>query len=304
MTDVSIIYVNYKTGQLILDSIRTVKKQTQGICYEMIVVDNQSGDDSLSLIKEAYPEVIGIQAPANLGFGRACNLGVEMAQGKCLLFLNPDTLLMNNAIAVLYRHLQSSPKIGACGGNLYDENGKPANSFGRKFPSYRQALLSIFYLPALNLKASKSHYFNFTNKPLEVAVISGADLMVKKSVVDETGAFDPDFFMNSEDAEWCYRIKKAGYKIVSVPDAKIIHLEGRAPYISQSRLSLVYEGDFIYFDKINGKGGAKKIYRLTQLKNNLRIFQFTLLRNKQKMIYWKMKSRTNKAAFLLFEKNR
>lgn len=300
MMDVSIIYVNYKTHELILNSIQTVKGQTKNIDYEIIVVDNHSEDDSLSIIKSHYQEVICIQSSDNIGFGRANNLGLEVAQGKCIIFLNPDTLLLNNAIGILYQQLKSSSSVGACGGNLYDENNNPTHSLGRKFPSYMQEVLSIFYLPSFSLKAPKSYYFNFTNKPLEVAVITGADLMVKKSVLEETDAFDPDFFLNSEEVELCYRIKKAGYKIISFPNAKIIHLEGRSSYISQSRLHFLYEGTFIYFNKIFGKGGAKKIYRLTQLKNNIRIFQFTILRNIRKIDYWKMKRQTNKETFSYF----
>jgi GT2 family glycosyltransferase len=301
--DVSIIYVNYKTHELILNSIQTVKRQTKDIDYEIIVVDNHSEDDSLPIIKNSYPDVICVQSADNIGFGRANNLGLEVAQGECILFLNPDTLLLNNAIEILCRHLQSSEQIGACGGNLYDENKNPANSFSRKFPSYAQELLSILYLQPFCLKANKSYCFNYTNQALEVALVIGADLMVKKTVLEEAGAFDPDFFLNFEEIELCYRIRKVGYKIVSFPDAMIMHLEGRSSYISQSRLFFLYQGEFIYFNKIFGKNGAKIIYCLTQLKNNIRIFQFSLLRNKEKMDYWRMKKKTNEEAFRPFEEN-
>jgi len=295
--NVSVIYVNYKTCNLILDSLRSVKELTKDISYEIIVVDNHSGDDSLSVIKEKYPEVFCIESPENIGFGRANNLGIQVAQGECILFLNPDTLLMNNAIAILYRFLQSSGQTGACGGNLYDENERPTSSFGRSFPSFGQELASIFYLPSFYLKSSRSQFFNHTDKPLDVAFITGADLMVKKEILEKVGAFDPDFFLNYEETELCYRIQRAGFKIMSVPEAKIIHLEGRAPYISKSHLYYFYQGTFIFFSKKDGKKGAKKIFRYIQLKNNIRIIQFTLLRNKRKISYWKMKKETAGEAF-------
>jgi len=301
--NVSIIYVNYKTPELVRNSIRSVKEKTKGISYEIIVVDNHSEDNSLQAIKDEYPDVICIQAKENLGFGRANNLGIEIAKGECVFFLNPDTLLINNAIEILYRSLSSSDSIGACGGNLYDENHCPTNSFSRKFTSYWQELLSIVYIPPICLKYPRSQFFNHTEKPLDVAVIIGADLMVKREVLDKVGLFDPDFFLNAEESELCYRIKKAGYSIVSFPEAKIIHLEGRASYISKSRLYFLYEGTFIYCNKLKGKTNAKRMYHAIRLKNSIRIFQFRLLFNRKKIDYWKMKQQTLKQAYNTFVKN-
>ena len=92
---ISIVYVNYKTASLVIDSIKSVKENTTGVDYEIIVVDNASGDYSLDLIRKQYPEVICIQADDNLGFGKANNLALDQAKGDCILFLNPDTLLLN-----------------------------------------------------------------------------------------------------------------------------------------------------------------------------------------------------------------
>lgn len=301
--NVSVIYVNYKTSELIKDSIRSVMRHTVGINYEIIVVDNHSEDDSIDSIQKEFPEVITIVAPDNLGFGRANNLGIDKAQGECVFFLNPDTLLRNNAISLLYHFLMSHEEVGACGGNLFDETGQPTTSFSLQFPSISELYFSIFYLSVHTFKQPRSLYFNHTGGPLEVASIIGADLMVKKSVLDKTGAFDPDFFLNYEETELCYRIHKAGYRIVSVPEAEIIHFEGRSNYIKQSRLFFLYEGQYIYFYKKGGFKTAKKVYRLTQLKNRIRILQFHILYNKRKIEYWKMKSETNLRAFESFKKD-
>jgi len=295
--NVSIIYVNYKTGELMLNSIRSVKELTEGINYEIIVVDNHSDDNLLSVIKEKYPEIICIESPENIGFGRANNLGIEIAQGECILFLNPDTLLINNAIAILYRVLESSEQIGACGGNLHDENKQATFSFYRKAPSLTQTALSIFRLSEIYLNAPRSRFFNNTGKPLEVASIIGADLMVKKNVLDKTGLFDPDFFLYAEEIELCYRIKQFGYKILSVPDAKIIHLEGKSPGTSKSRQFLQFQSYFRLFKKLYGEKSVKYIYWFTQLKNYRMLTQCTLLRNREKINYWKMKKETAKEAF-------
>ena len=103
--NISIVYVNYKTARLILDSIKSVKEKTEDVDYEIIVVDNASGDGSLELIQKQYPEVICVQADENMGFGRANNLGMTYASGDCILFLNPDTILRNDAIDKLYAYV-------------------------------------------------------------------------------------------------------------------------------------------------------------------------------------------------------
>ena len=291
---ISIVYVNYKTASLVIDSIKSVKENTTGVDYEIIVVDNASGDYSLDLIRKQYPEVICIQADDNLGFGKANNLALDQAKGDCILFLNPDTLLLNNALFELYSFLRSSYKIGACGGNLYDEDNKPTTSFSRKYPSFFWELLSIMYISPISLSHPRSIFFNVSNKPIRVASIVGADLMVRKSVLSQVGAFAPEFFMNYEETELCHRIHKAKFDIYSVPLAKITHLEGRASYIKQSRLYFLYEGKYIYFRKVYGISGCRLIFAITQLKSYIRILQFLLLGNSERRSYWKMKLETNR----------
>lgn len=110
--NISIVYVNYKTARLILDSIKSVKEKTEDVDYEIIVVDNASGDGSLELIQKQYPEVICVQADENMGFGRANNLGMTYASGDCILFLNPDTILRNDAIDKLYAYLIEHLMLG------------------------------------------------------------------------------------------------------------------------------------------------------------------------------------------------
>lgn len=299
--DVSIIYVNYKTADLIIDSIRSVKEHTTGIDYEIIVVDNCSEDHSLEKIEMVYPDVYTLQSSENVGFGRANNKGIKEAKGECVFFLNPDTLLRNNAIFILFRYLKENEVVGACGGNLYDESGQPTTSYSRRFPTVWQEFFAIFYLSVSSLRHPRSEYFNYTGKPMNVASIIGADLMVRKEVLDRTGVFDPTFFLNYEETELCYRIHKAGYKIMSVPAAEIVHFEGRSSYINQSRLFFLYEGQYIYFLKKGGPKETKRMYQVCQLKNNIRIFQFLLLRNKKKIAYWTMKKETNIASYKHFK---
>lgn len=218
--DVSIIIVNYNTASMTMECIDSVFRLTEGISYEVILVDNASTDNSKELFSKD-DRITYIYNDENLGFGRANNIAIEISRGRNILFLNSDTLLINNAIRILSDYLDSHPKTGACGGNLYNRNGDPEHSFQKLRPSLWSELDALF---EGKLLLGKNTDHNFSNTPFGVSYICGADLMVKSDVLKLTGAFDPVFFMYYEEAELCYRIRRKGFEIDSVPAAKITHL--------------------------------------------------------------------------------
>lgn len=222
--DVSVIMVNYNTCEMTMNAIKSILEKTTDISYEIIVVDNGSTDRSKEIF-ENDSRISYIYSEKNLGFGRANNLGLKIAKGRNILFLNTDTLLLNNAVKILSDYIDSDDKIGVCGGNLYSKEGKPAVSFERFFPG---PLKTLNYLTKGFLYKSifRNISFNHSSHPIEVAYVCGADMMVKRSVLDECGSFSPQYFMYYEETDLCRRIKKSGKRIRVVPDAKIIHLEG------------------------------------------------------------------------------
>lgn len=244
--EVSVIIVNYNTAYLLDNCISSLEEKITGLNFEIIVVDNASSDDSVDLMKKKYPLVKLIESKANLGFGRANNLGASFATGKYLFLLNTDTLMINNAIKVLFdfMELETSKSIGACGGNLFHENLEPNFSYSLVFPS----LKGIFAYRSRLSFLQNNEYFNNTNKVKDVCIIIGADLFIRKQVFDNLGGFDSTFFMYVEDGELCYRIKKNNFKIVSVPDAKIIHLQGKSSS-NVFKLKMEFTGYLIYFRK-------------------------------------------------------
>lgn len=225
--DVSIIIVNYNTKELTAQTINSVYKMTRGISFEVILVDNASIDGSKDYF-QTDNRINYIYSEENLGFGRANNLGLSIAKGRNILFLNPDTVLINNAIKILSDYIDQHNNVGACGGNLYNEDMKPAISYRRVFPGILDELSYLFFHIPEKLFCRKSRIHNYTNKPLNVANISGADLMVKKCVLNKVGYFSPVYFMYYEETDLCFRISKARYRIVSVPTARIQHLEGKS----------------------------------------------------------------------------
>ncbi len=223
--DASIIIVNYNTKEITRSCIESVIENTHNLDYEIILVDNASLDGSRELFS-GYPNITYLYLNENIGFGRANNRALGLAQGRNIFFLNSDTLLRNNAVKILSDYLDSQPLAGACGGNLFNTDGNPAYSYCKWFPSIKDQLDCLLRRVFTRLLYKGSFCFNNTGKPMEVAYVTGADLMVPRKVLDECGAFDSHFFLYFEETELCHRIKTNGYKLFSVPEAEIFHFEG------------------------------------------------------------------------------
>ena len=277
--DVSVIIVNYKTVPLILNCLESLRVKTAGITYEVIVVDNNSGDDFQVRIQEHFPDVLCLPLPENVGFGRANNEGLRIAKGRNILFLNPDTVLLNNAVKILSDYLDAHPMVGACGGNLYDEEMNPAHS-------YRMYLPSLFWEVNIFLHGfpekvvwGRNAQFNHTDSPLKVGFVTGADMMVPYRVLKLTGSFSPKFFMYYEDPELCFRIRKNGFDVVSVPAAEIMHLEQKsfkADEINTRRL-LIFETSYSLYHSLHTPLFQR---RLIQILRMCRLYSKRLLSGK------------------------
>lgn len=267
--DVSVIIVNYNTLKLTKNTIDSIFEKTEGLSYEIILVDNASTDGSVEYFEKNYKnKIIFIKNNKNLGFGRANNKGIEIAKGKYIFFLNSDTLLINNAIKILFNYMEKNIKCGICGGNLYSINLEPTHSYLRVLPNISFEISDTFnYLKKLYKKiVNKRDDFNYSELPLEVGYITGADLFIRKKILKDIGNFDEDFFMYSEEAELTYRVKQRGYQIISVPQAKIIHLEGKSSKISLKKLKIYLEGKYCYYYKIYGLEKCEQLYKIMILK--------------------------------------
>lgn len=251
--DVSIIIVNYNTSKLINDCIESIIKLTNGVTYEIIVVDNNTEDLS-EVIKEASNPIVRlIQLPENVGFGRANNEGFKMSQGRNLFCLNPDTLLLNNAVKILSDYLDTHPECGACGGNLYDENLKPSLSFRRILPGIFWEVNELLNIIPEKLLWNKNRIYNTSNRAINVGYVTGADLMIKSVLFESLNGFSTAFFMYYEETDLCKRIKNLNFKIKSIPQAKIQHLEGKSfdnsDSINHKRLERSEHGRSVYMHR-------------------------------------------------------
>lgn len=252
--DVSIIIVNYNTRDFTLQCLKSVYEKTIGISFEVIVVDNASSDDSVVHIKQCFPQAVLVESTENLGFGRANNLGFEHSSGEYVFLLNSDTLLINNAIEVLWRFLNEHDSISIVGGQLYEGDGSTeTHSYSYLFPSISMELDELLggvishFIDQKRLKFIKKDGFD------EVAYITGADMMLRRCDIEELGFFDSSFFLYFEETELSFRFHKHGKISVFFPEAKIIHFGGASFSLAKARSIYYLEGRSNYYKITNSR---------------------------------------------------
>lgn len=275
--DVSIIIINYNTYNLVLDCIKSIIEKTNGITFEIVVVDNNSMKRDIEDLNKVFPFVRLILNNKNDGFGAGNNEGNKYASGKYLFFLNSDTLLINNAILEMFKFMEATTTAGVCGGNLFNLNLSPNISFERCKPRalvfFYNFVADFFYRKLFN----QSRYFEYGNTPKKInGYISGANFFVSKEIFDKVGGFDECFFMYYEEVDLTLRINHLGLFSYVIPQAKIIHLEGGSQLpSSKMKNKWMNESRNYYFkkNKVYGfyfnKFEMKIINKLCQIKKLL-----------------------------------
>lgn len=227
-----VIIVNYNAGELLLACVGSAF--AAGAC-RVIVVDNDSHDDSLMLLERTHAAGDSLQIvrnTTNLGFAVACNQGARLSAAPNLFFLNPDTVLAADAIDHLLLALRSAPEIGMVGGFLCNPDGSEQAGGRRVFPTPRRAFMRAFGLSRLSalfpslLSDFLLHKEPLPSVPIVVEAVSGACMLVKREAIESVGLWDEDYFLHCEDLDWCMRFHQAGWRVLFVPDARVMHVFG------------------------------------------------------------------------------
>lgn len=247
MIDISVIIVNYNVKELLEQCIKSIFAAAGRLSVEVIVVDNNSFDGSAEFIRQKFPGKPGlkiIESPVNLGFAKANNLGAKEAKGEYLLILNPDTILQEDTLDRSLEYYKAGKDIGALTCKLILPNGKLDLACRRSFPTPGVAVFRILGLSRIFPKSRLFGKYNLTyldeNDTYEVDAIVGAFMLIKKDVYEKVKGFDEDYFMYGEDLDLCFRIKKAGYRIIYFPETSIIHYKGE----STKKSSISYVNNF------------------------------------------------------------
>jgi GT2 family glycosyltransferase len=227
--ELSIIIVNWNSAEYLRRCLSSLYGQAGDVEFEVIVVDNASYDGSANIVKNEFPQTKFVQSNQNLGFSGANNLGCQHSSGQNLLFLNPDTEVLGPAIGTMLSCLKSIPDAGAVGCKHLSPDGSVQVNCIQRFPTIANQVLDTDFLkirfPNSSLWGVKL-LFSESERPSPVEVISGACIMVKRTVFERMGGFSTDYFMYAEDLDLCYRIMKDRFKSYYVGNASIIHYGG------------------------------------------------------------------------------
>lgn len=234
MNLLSIIIVSYNVKYFLEQCLYSVQKATAvcGIPSEVIVIDNQSTDGTISYLQQKFPAVVFVSNKENVGYARANNQGWSQAKGDVVLFLNPDTIISEESLKQSLEVLDQYKDVGAVGVRMVDGSGEFLPESKRGLPTPAASFYKLTGLIRLFPHSEKiAHYYMGhldSKKNYEVFVLAGAFMMVRKSVLEKTDGFDEQFFMYGEDVDLSYRIQKAGYKNVYIGKTSIIHFKGES----------------------------------------------------------------------------
>ena len=244
MIRISVIIVNYNARYFLKNCLCSILSSDIASEIEIIVVDNNSKDGSCDMLDKDFPAIKYIRNSKNVGFGKANNQGVALAQGDYILILNPDTMLTETTLSEILRFSEEQNNFGAAGVQFMDGSGKYLPESKRNFPDLKVAGAKL-------LGYSKYYYANHIGKDeiAEIDILTGAFMFIKKTVYDKTGGFDEDFFMYGEDIDLSYRITKAGFKNFYVGSNKVLHFKGESTIKDKFYLENFYGALSIFHKK-------------------------------------------------------
>jgi len=256
VVDLSIIIVNYNVEHHLRRCLQSIYRSTRGISFEVTVVDNNSTDGSVDMVKNEFPEVKLIENCQNLGFAKATNQGLRGNKGRYILLLNPDTIVLPDALDKMIEFMEANSQAGALGCKLLYPDGSLQRSC-RSFPTLITAFFENTGLEKLFLRnriigRHRIGHWDY-NDIREVDQPMGSALMVRRETITQVGLMDEQFYIYYEDVDWCFRIKKRGWKIYFIPEAEIIHYGGQSAWPNMSKMRIEgYKSRHKFFKKHYG----------------------------------------------------
>ena len=248
--DLAIVIVSFNTSRLTIQCLRSLNECLQTTSHQIVLVDNNSSDDTVEAVQHQYPNVKTIQLERNLGFAVATNRGIAATDSKLVLMLNSDTCVTNDNLATLTDVLNRTPGVAAVGPRLVDASGTLELSFGNMLGplnEFRQKLLGIAL--AMEVEPVKEWLRYNTHISHYPDWISGACLLAKRSCGDEVGWLDERFFLYGEDVDFCASLREAGYHILFSPDAEVTHFRGQSGSTAPAKTNHFYRQSQLMFYK-------------------------------------------------------
>lgn len=256
MPELSVILVSFNDWIHLEKCLQSLLVVPPEINMEVVVVDNNSSDGSPGLIKDRFPEVKLIRNENNLGFARACNLGIQASAGEFVLFLNNDTIANVQALSLLLEKIRENSSIGAVGPALLSGQKNYQVSFGKKVNFFSEFIQKGFF----NLYYAKK--LKSDSKVRDVDWLSAACLLARRKALEEVGCFDENYFLYFEDIDLCYKIKQSDWILLFLPQAHIIHFGGTSTSALKISSRYHYRKSQIYFYRKHNSRLSQSLLRI------------------------------------------
>lgn len=279
---VSIVIVHYRNKNRLFGCLNSIKLQRPKNTCEVIVVDNDERKTIGPSLRRSFPWVQYVKSKGNVGYAAGNNLGAKYAKGKYLLILNPDTELLSKSIDKLVQFLEENKRTAIAAPNLVDKKGNVFPRLGSKKLTPLRGMVVLSFLNRLfpNNPVSKDYWMEDLNeeKLREVDVVPGSAFLIRRNVFNKLGGFDEIFFLFFEESDLCKKIKDAGYKVVIIPEAEVVHFWGASTPKTQRIKDIFSKSRFYYFKKHYGLISALTVEAFARLsKWHILLILITLL---------------------------
>ena len=276
----SIIIVSWNVRDLLLNTLKTLYQFNPSLDFEVHVIDNNSSDDSVEQVRSHFPQVHLVENESNLGFAKANNQGISAANSNFILLLNPDTICVDDSITRMVNFLSKNSKVGMLGPKILNSDKRTIQYWcARRLPQP----VDVFFEDLKLSKLFPRH--KFLNRQLmgewnhleekEVECLSGACLMVRLETIREIGGLDEDYPLYWEDTDWCLRVRKSKWKILYLPQTKIIHIGGQSSLKSEgSAFVKSIKGCLRYFLKFHSKKDFFRVWWLLRLSTSIKVLLY------------------------------
>ncbi len=278
---ISIIIVNYNTAHLLDDCLESLLSNKNKPECEIIVVDNNSQDNTLDLLQKKYPSVITIYNNYNAGFSKANNQGIHAARGKYVFLLNPDTIVLPEALSSLHSFMENNPQCGACGPRTWLDINKTLEVCPLKILTPDRATILFTELPVPGKNKVLRDVWNHdasawtATSPYPVEGIGGAAILMRKDRLLQIGGLDESFFMGYEDTDLCASLAQQDLQVYVVPQSEIVHLFGQAKILPEAPSNSVYSWNaapLFFIKKHYGNSAGHKLKFLKALDKTRQVF--------------------------------
>ncbi len=268
MIDLSIVVVTWNTRDLVLECLASIESElrceggSRGLAAETCVVDNASSDGTLEAIRQRFPWVRVVSLPRNVGFAAGSNAGLRALRGRHALLLNSDARLVPGVLARCVAYLDEHPDVGVVGPQLLNPNGSKQNSI-HNFPMLATELLPKGIFQYLFRRRFPSRRWA-GDSPIDVEAVAGAALFLRAWLLREVGPLPEDYFFFLEETDWCLRVRRAGWRVVHLPDVFVIHLSGGSSKRRSPALTRIeyHRSLYRFFRKHHGRVGADLVLAL------------------------------------------